>query len=136
MTTKAAVYRGNKTFPVEAVTTPPPGMGQVQIDVAYCGICGTDLHIYLGHMDKRVGFERTIGHEMSGVIAAVGERCIGASGWATHRCASAGSLRVMSCVQSGPRAYLSQADLYRHRQCWRLSAKMECAGPYNSRVAR
>lgn len=77
MTSQAAVYRGNKTFTVESVTTPPPGKGEVQIDVAYCGICGTDLHIYLGHMDKRVGFERTIGHEMSGVIAAVGEGVTG-----------------------------------------------------------
>lgn len=73
MTTQAAVYRGNKTFTVSAVTTPPPAADEVQIDVAYCGICGTDLHIYLGHMDRRVGFERTIGHEMSGVIAAVGD---------------------------------------------------------------
>lgn len=62
MTSQAAVYRGNKTFTVESVTTPPPGKGEVQIDVAYCGICGTDLHIFLGHMDKRVGFDRTIGH--------------------------------------------------------------------------
>lgn len=77
MTTQAAVYRGDKTFSVETVTTPPPGAGQVQIDVAYCGICGTDLHIYLGHMDARVGFERTIGHEMSGVIAALGEGVTG-----------------------------------------------------------
>ncbi len=72
MTTAAAVYRGDKHFSIEQVDVPAPGPGQVQIDVAYCGICGTDLHIYLGHMDARVGFERTIGHEMSGVISAVG----------------------------------------------------------------
>lgn len=72
MSTTAAVYRGNKHFSIEQVNVPAPGPGQVQIDVAYCGICGTDLHIYLGHMDGRVGFERTIGHEMSGVISAVG----------------------------------------------------------------
>ncbi len=77
MTTAAAVYRGDKSFSIEQVEVPPPGPGQVQIAVAYCGICGTDLHIYLGHMDKRVGFERTIGHEMSGVIAAVGEGVTG-----------------------------------------------------------
>lgn len=73
MMTQAAIYRGKKTFTVEEVTTLPPAAGEVQINVAYCGICGTDLHIYLGHMDTRVGFERTIGHEMSGIIAAVGE---------------------------------------------------------------
>lgn len=73
MSIKAAVYRGDKTFSVEQKEVAAPAAGEVQIDVAYCGICGTDLHIYLGHMDQRVGFERTIGHEMSGIISAVGE---------------------------------------------------------------
>jgi len=77
MTNKAAVYRGDKTFTLEEKTIAPPGPGEVQIKVAYCGICGTDLHIYLGHMDKRVGFERTIGHEMSGTVAAIGEDVTG-----------------------------------------------------------
>ncbi|WP_424985224.1 zinc-dependent alcohol dehydrogenase [Microbulbifer sp. S227A] len=73
MTHQAAFYRGDKSFSVEPVETIPPGRDEVQIEVAYCGICGTDLHIYLGHMDPRVGFERTIGHEMSGVVSAIGE---------------------------------------------------------------
>ena len=72
MTTTAAVYRGEKRISIEQIDAPAPGPGEVQVNVAYCGICGTDLHIYLGHMDARVGFERTIGHEMSGVIGAVG----------------------------------------------------------------
>ncbi len=72
MPTRAAVYRGNRTFSLEQKETPPPGPGEAQIDVAFCGICGTDLHIYLGHMDQRVGFERTIGHEMSGIVSALG----------------------------------------------------------------
>lgn len=73
MLSKAAVYRGDKTFTLEEKTFASPAADEVQIDVAYCGICGTDLHIYLGHMDARVGSERTIGHEMSGVISAVGK---------------------------------------------------------------
>lgn len=77
MTSKRAVYRGNKTFSIEQAETVAPAAGEVQIDVAYCGICGTDLHIYLGHMDKRVGFERAVGHEMSGTIAALGEGVTG-----------------------------------------------------------
>ena len=79
MLTKAAVYRGDKSFSVEQKDIAAPGDGEVQIDVAYCGICGTDLHIYLGHMDARVGFERTIGHEMSGVISAIGDGVTGLS---------------------------------------------------------
>ncbi|WP_298261182.1 alcohol dehydrogenase catalytic domain-containing protein [uncultured Litoreibacter sp.] len=79
MTSTAAVYRGEKKFSIENVTIAPPQADEVQVDVAYCGICGTDLHIYLGHMDGRVGFERTIGHEMSGVISAVGSNVKGLS---------------------------------------------------------
>ena len=77
MSTKAAIYRGDKTFSVDEKEVPRPATGEVQVDVAYCGICGTDLHIYLGHMDQRVGFERTIGHEMSGVISALGDGVTG-----------------------------------------------------------
>lgn len=73
MQMKAAFYKGDKTFSVERVEPLPPGPDDVQIDVSYCGICGTDLHVYLGHMDKRVGNHRVIGHEMSGIVAAVGE---------------------------------------------------------------
>lgn len=79
MTIKAVVYRGDKTFSVDEKKAIGPAKGEVQIDVVYCGICGTDLHIYLGHMDQRVGFERTIGHEMSGIISAVGEGVDGLS---------------------------------------------------------
>ena len=68
----AAVYRGDKSFTVEKVIAVPPGPGEVQVRIAYCGICGTDMHVFHGNMDARVGFERVIGHEMSGVVNAVG----------------------------------------------------------------
>ena len=73
MTHHAAIYRGDKRFEVAEVETFGTCKGGVQVDVAPRGICGTDLHIYLGHMDGRVGFERTIGHEMSGTVSAIGE---------------------------------------------------------------
>ncbi len=77
-TITAAYYRGDKTFEVKEIEAQPPAAGEVQIEVAFCGICGTDLHAYLGHMDGRVGFDRILGHEMSGTISAVGE---GVEGW-------------------------------------------------------
>lgn len=49
-----------------------PGAGEVQIGVAFAGVCGTDLHIFHGHMDARVRTPLVFGHEMSGVITAVG----------------------------------------------------------------
>ncbi|MGB5557065.1 MAG: alcohol dehydrogenase catalytic domain-containing protein [Paracoccaceae bacterium] len=68
----AAFYRGAKTFTIEHVSAAAPGTGEVSVRVAYCGICGTDMHVYHGNMDARVGNNRIIGHEMSGVVAAIG----------------------------------------------------------------
>ncbi len=79
MSITAAFYRGDKTFEVKQIEAEAPGADQVQIEVAYCGICGTDLHAYLGHMDGRVGFDRILGHETSGVVKAVGSDV---KGWA------------------------------------------------------
>ncbi len=76
-TITAAFYRGNKTFSVEPAPAPAPGPGEVAVRVAYCGICGTDMHVFHGNMDARVGFERVIGHEMSGYVDAVGEGVTG-----------------------------------------------------------
>ena len=77
---RAAVYTGARTISVQEREIEPPGPGQVQIDVAYTGICGTDLHIFHGDMDARVGDQAVIGHEMSGRIAAVGAQV---DGWQT-----------------------------------------------------
>jgi (R,R)-butanediol dehydrogenase / meso-butanediol dehydrogenase / diacetyl reductase len=69
----AATYVGAKTLTVIEKEPELPGRGQVQIDVAYTGICGTDLHIFHGDMDARVTLPAVLGHEMSGTIVAVGE---------------------------------------------------------------
>lgn len=66
-------YKGNKTFSVFEKDIEQPISGEVRIKVAYTGVCGTDVHIYHGMMDKRVSIPETIGHEMSGIIDAIGE---------------------------------------------------------------
>ncbi|MEM9686585.1 MAG: alcohol dehydrogenase catalytic domain-containing protein [Bacteroidota bacterium] len=76
---KATIYQGNKTFSVIEKDIQQPSKGEVRIKVAYVGICGTDVHIYHGMMDKRVTIPTTIGHEMSGIIDAVGEEVSGFS---------------------------------------------------------
>lgn len=68
---KAAYYRGDKTFAVEQAQLEAPTSGHVSVRVAFCGICGTDMHVYHGNMDARVGLNRIVGHEMSGVVDAV-----------------------------------------------------------------
>ena len=74
----AALYVGNGTFRLEQRQARPPGPGEVRLDVAYVGICGTDLHIKRGAMDGRVAIPAVIGHEMSGTVAAAGK---GVSAW-------------------------------------------------------
>ena len=79
MNIQAAIYRGDKKFSVETRPYQKPGPNELSIRVAYCGICGTDMHVYHGNMDARVGFERVIGHEMSGVIEEMGADVVGFS---------------------------------------------------------
>jgi 2-desacetyl-2-hydroxyethyl bacteriochlorophyllide A dehydrogenase len=74
-----AAYTGDRTMTVAEATAAPPGPGEVQVEVAYVGICGTDLHILHGAMDARVSLPAIIGHEMSGRVAALGD---GVTGWA------------------------------------------------------
>ena len=68
----AVYYEGEGRFAIGESERLPPGPGEVRLDVAYCGVCGTDLHIAHGHMDGRVGAHRVIGHEMSGTVAELG----------------------------------------------------------------
>jgi L-iditol 2-dehydrogenase len=69
-TMRAVVYHGVNDMRVETVPVPRIGAGELLIQVATCGICGTDLKkIHFGsHSAPRI-----FGHEMAGVIAAVGE---------------------------------------------------------------
>lgn len=66
----AARYRPGQGITVEQVEAQDPQDNEVQIAVAFTGICGTDLHIVHGHMDQR--HPGIIGHEMSGVVSKVG----------------------------------------------------------------
>ncbi|WP_328886441.1 MULTISPECIES: zinc-dependent alcohol dehydrogenase [unclassified Streptomyces] len=74
----AAHYVGARTMTVEEREPAEPRAGEVRVAVAYVGICGTDLHVFHGDMDGRVSRPATIGHEMSGTIAALGA---GVEGW-------------------------------------------------------
>jgi 2-desacetyl-2-hydroxyethyl bacteriochlorophyllide A dehydrogenase len=74
---RAAFFEGNQTFRVAPCVPVEPGAGQVQIRVAYCGICGTDLHLFHGAMANRLTLPHVMGHEMSGIIEAVGEGVAG-----------------------------------------------------------
>lgn len=70
---KAAVYEGNHTLSLKEGTIEKPGKGQVRLEIAYCGICGSDLHVLSGSEDARMHIPSAIGHECSAVVAEVGE---------------------------------------------------------------
>jgi 2-desacetyl-2-hydroxyethyl bacteriochlorophyllide A dehydrogenase len=74
---RAVEVARDRTLVVVEVAEPEPGAGEVLLDVACCGICGSDLHF----RDVPELFpEGTVpGHEVSGRVAAAGE---GVTGWA------------------------------------------------------
>lgn len=82
MSARRVAYTAARTLTVEPAPSAPPPPGHVAVRVAYTGICGTDLHIFHGDMDARVGPPAVIGHEMSGSIAELGE---GVTGWRIGR---------------------------------------------------
>ena len=69
---RAAYYQGKESIAVGECRPVAPGAGEVRIRVSHCGICGTDLHLFHGHMDARVKPPQVIGHEMSGEIESLG----------------------------------------------------------------
>lgn len=69
---KAAVWYGEKDIRVEDREMNELKAGDVKVKVAWAGICGSDLHAYLHPESVPIDLERTLGHEFSGVIEAVG----------------------------------------------------------------
>jgi (R,R)-butanediol dehydrogenase / meso-butanediol dehydrogenase / diacetyl reductase len=78
VTARRVTYLGARRLALDTAEAAPPPPGHVRVDVAYTGICDTDLHIFRGDMDGRIEPPQVIGHEMSGRIAQVGD---GAGDW-------------------------------------------------------
>ena len=64
---KALVYEGVETLAMRDVPDPVPAPGEHLIKVGAVGICGSDMHAYLGH-DARRPAPLILGHEAAGVI--------------------------------------------------------------------
>lgn len=57
----------------EEITLEAPAPGWINIKSQRCGICGTDVHSYFGETIFGPVFPFNIGHEVSGIVSAVGE---------------------------------------------------------------
>ncbi len=64
-----------RTLTEAEIGDPSPDPGDVVVEVAYCGICGSDLHML---PSPAISPGTVMGHEFSGRIAAVGD---GVEGW-------------------------------------------------------
>ncbi|CAN9287502.1 unnamed protein product [Alternaria alternata] len=78
---RAARYYGKEDIRIEDVEEQKCGAGQVRVAPAFVGICGTDLHEYLGgpnfapttpHPCTNETIPITLGHEFSGTVTEVG----------------------------------------------------------------
>jgi len=69
-TMPVAVYRAPGEVEVDDREVPTAGPGEVLVEVGWCGICGSDIHLMLEGWGKPGTVE---GHEWSGVVAAVGD---------------------------------------------------------------
>ena len=74
MKSKHALLLDDGTFIFQDREVPEPGPGQVVVQVAACGICGTDLNAFIGKKPKgwKIVFPFQMGHELSGIVRAVG----------------------------------------------------------------
>jgi L-iditol 2-dehydrogenase len=74
MKQRVSVLGSNLSLSIEEREIPSPGPGEVLIQVKSVGVCGSDIH-YFEHgriADFVVESPLVLGHESSGVVAALG----------------------------------------------------------------
>jgi threonine dehydrogenase-like Zn-dependent dehydrogenase len=70
---KAIQLVGPRQIEIHDVDDVRPGPGEVAIQSDFVGLCGTDLHVFLGECEDRVPYPAIMGHEFGGRIAEVGD---------------------------------------------------------------
>ena len=73
---QAVVYyeRAEKAIEIRDVPVPKIGPDECLVRVKYCGICGSELHMYHGQLNVLARPPVILGHEWTGEIVAMGER--------------------------------------------------------------
>ena len=86
---KLAVLQGPRSFDVVDADVPDIAPDEVLLRVVNCGVCASELDMWEGHGD--VSFPWFPGHEVSGVVEAVGDEVTGfavgdeVAAWVTQR---------------------------------------------------
>ena len=73
---KAVAFAGPGKMELRDLAEPEAGPGEIVVEVAYCGVCGSDLHEYASHAPsmRAAGiFQPVMGHEFTGIVSAVGQ---------------------------------------------------------------
>ena len=81
---KAALFHAKEDLRIEEVPEPSPGPGEVKLQNAFAGICGSDLHVYYSPEAAGIDLEnphpvtgstlpQILGHEFSGTVTELGE---------------------------------------------------------------
>ncbi|WP_298258024.1 alcohol dehydrogenase catalytic domain-containing protein [uncultured Litoreibacter sp.] len=70
---QALVYTAPHEMELREISRPTPPQGEDLIEVKSVGICGSDMHGYLGH-DERRPAPLVLGHEAAGVVASTNAR--------------------------------------------------------------
>jgi len=74
---KAAILYGDRDIRLGDAPEPKIRADQVLVSPHYCGICGTDVHIYRGEFHERVKPPSIQGHEFGGIVEEVGREVTG-----------------------------------------------------------
>ncbi len=67
---RAAVLHGPRTVSIECVPVPQPAADEVLVAVDAVGLCGSDVHCYMG--ERSMEYPMVLGHEVTGHIVAIG----------------------------------------------------------------
>ncbi|HEV7214821.1 MAG TPA: alcohol dehydrogenase catalytic domain-containing protein, partial [Chloroflexota bacterium] len=77
----AVTFGAGRPMEMREYDVRPPHDGEVLVRLAWASICGSDLHIWRGEIAGLTGLPGVGGHEMSGVVAALGrERRLDSTG--------------------------------------------------------